>query len=138
MDDGIRLGLSEEPLEEKRRGFGTGLAVILAVFAFLSWRRHGHAAPWYAAGSLASILLARLRPLWLAPVYEPWMKAAGVLGAINTFLFTAAIYYLAFTPYAAILRLFGRDPLERRSARAESYWVPREPLTDAKTYERQY
>jgi len=138
MDEGIRLGLSEEPLEKKRRGFGTGLAVVLAVFALLSWRRHGHAAPWYAGASALGALLAWLAPSAFGPVYGPWMKAAGVLAEVNTTLITALIYFLVFTPYALILRALGRDPLAREGAREGTDWLKREPLKDYAGYERPF
>lgn len=135
MEDGIRLGLTEPSREPRWRGFGAGLAVLLAVFAALSWRKGGRAVPAYAAGALASALLAWLKPAWLEPVYRPWMKVAGVLAEVNTTLILAVVYYAVFTPYALLLRAFGRDPLDRGG---KGGWIAREPRTDYASYERPF
>lgn len=138
MDDGIRLGLSEEPREARLRGFGRGLAVVLGIFALLSWRKHGRAAPWEAGAAVLSALLAQFAPAAFGPVYGPWMKAAGVLAEINTAIITAALYYLVFTPYALVLRALGRDPLARDGAREGTDWLAREPLKDYRGYEHPF
>ena len=42
------------------------------------------------------------------------------------------VYYLVVTPYGVVTRLVGRDPLRRRGARAESYWVERKTTRQAR------
>ncbi len=138
MDDAVRLGLKEEPRQTRLRGFGAGLAAVLALFALLSWRRHGHAAPWYAAAGAASALLAWLSPAAFGPVYGPWMKVADTLAEINTFLITGFLYFLVVAPYALVLRLLGRDPLKREGARPGTDWLAREKPADFRGYENTY
>ena len=49
------------------------------------------------------------------------------------------IYYAVFTPVGCVMRLFGQDLLEEGwDAKASSYWTPKEPQTDLKSYERMF
>ena len=51
----------------------------------------------------------------------------------------ALLYYLLFTPIGLIIRLFGRDPMQRRLDRsAATYWVPHNQDRDAGRYFRQF
>lgn len=138
MDDSVRLGLKEDTLEQKLRGFGTGLSVVLSIFAVLSWHKHGHAAPYYAVGATVGALLSWFAPSSFAPVYGPWMKAAGWLAEINTYLITGFIYFVIITPYAFMIRLFGSDPLAREGVREGTDWLSREKPADFRGYENTF
>jgi hypothetical protein len=51
----------------------------------------------------------------------------------------ALIFYLVVTPLGVIMRLTGRDPMERRfDPKAKTYWKPRPTQTDASRYFRQF
>ena len=55
------------------------------------------------------------------------MKSAAVLGFINTRIILFFIFYFIFTPIAFVLRLFGKDFLEREKNKDKiSYWSKRE------------
>jgi hypothetical protein len=54
-----------------------------------------------------------------------WMRLAALLGYINSRILLSLMFYGVFTPYGLMMRSFGRDPLRRRGARQESYWIPR-------------
>jgi len=141
MDEAIRarLGLpAPEPPLRKQRVFGFGLAVILLILAAAAWHKGRPAMPWELAAAAASALLAWLRPQALSPLYKPWMKAANWLGEANTFLIMAAVYYLALTPYAVVLRLLGRDLLDEKLHDRVSYWHDKGPLPEPRSYLRQF
>ncbi len=138
MEDSVRLGLKEDTREQKLRGFGTGLSVVLAVFALLAHHKHGRAAPSYAVASTACAVLTWLAPASFGHLYGPWMKAAGWLAEINTFLITGFIYFVIITPYALILRMTGRDPLAREGVRPDTDWLTREKPADFRGYENTF
>jgi hypothetical protein len=60
------------------------------------------------------------------------MKVAVALGHVNSRVLLTLMYYLVFTPYGLLSRLFGRDPLRRRGPALESYWVERKQTRQAK------
>ena len=54
-----------------------------------------------------------------------WIRLAHMLGYINSRILLSVIYFLVITPYGLILRLSGRDTMNRRGAAKKSYWIPR-------------
>jgi hypothetical protein len=49
------------------------------------------------------------------------------------------VFAVVVTPVALLLRLLGRDPLERRpDPRAATYWVDRKTEPDPRRYFRQF
>ncbi len=79
-------------------------------------------------------------PLALKPFYMAWMKLAFILSWINTRLILVIIFYLLFTPLGILMRLFGKDLLEKRIDRnKDSYWRKREVKAFQQTdYEHQF
>jgi hypothetical protein len=55
------------------------------------------------------------------------MPVAHGISRLTTWLLLTLVFVLAFIPYGMILRLLGKDPLERRIDRSRSsYWIARE------------
>jgi hypothetical protein len=81
-----------------------------------------------------------LVPVALKPLYLAWMALARVLAFVNTHILLALVFYTLFTITGGIMRIVGRDPLDRKlSATASSYWTRREkPLLERDHYKRQF
>jgi len=95
----------------------------------------------YAVGAAALILI--FNGLFVPPLakffHVWWMRLAFALGYVNSRILLTVIYFLVFLPYGLVSRLFRRDPLRRRAAKAESYWIPREKTRQAKEqFERMF
>ncbi len=73
-------------------------------FNFPTW-------PWILAGILAAWAL--LAPASLQPVYVGWMKFGHVMNWINTHLILGLLFYGMFLPFGLVMRLFGKDPMQR-------------------------
>lgn len=70
-------------------------------------------------------------PMLLKPVYRVWMALAVVLGFIMTRVILTIVYYLIITPIGLLMRVFGKDPMQRRlDPDAPSYWI-KKTYTDA-------
>lgn len=122
------------------RAFGLILAGLLGLLGRKLYMRGWAAGPALWAVCLVLVVLALARPRLLEPLVRRWMKVARVLAFVNTFVVLAVVYYVLLTPFALILRLRSRDPLEEKPNDAPSYWKPRdrreaEGLT---AYERQF
>jgi hypothetical protein len=120
------------------RKFGLLFGVLaIAVGGYLLYRSN---TMWvWLAGASAFFFISGLfaTPI-LKPLYVVWMKFAFVLGWINTRILLGAFFFLILSPVAVVLRLLGKDPLDRRiDSSAKSYWKrkPREELDRAR-YER--
>ena len=105
---------------------------------------------WYKSGSLpimATIwsvgfvvcLIGYLIPSFMRLIFVGWMVAAYPIGWTVSYVLLSAIYFLVFTPTGLVMRLFGRDPMQRSLDRsAKSYWVPHNPGGDARRYFKQF
>jgi multisubunit Na+/H+ antiporter MnhG subunit len=79
-------------------------------------------------------------PVLLKPLYLFWMKLAFVIEWLVTRLIMAGIFYLVLTPLGLIIKLSGKDLLDRKIERDKgSYWKKNTsgPF-DLKTYEKQF
>lgn len=62
-----------------------------------------------------------------------WMKVAAVLGYVNSRVLLSVMFYGVFAPYGFVSRWIARrDPLNRRGAKRESYWVARKSTRQTK------
>ena len=119
------------------RKFGITMGVALLVIGGLIYFiRHYFSAP-VVFISVAFFASAFTLPLILKPVYIIWMKIASVLSWINTRLILCLIFYLVFMPIGLVLRLCGKDLLDRKIQKdSNSYWKKKE-IAPA-NYERQF
>jgi hypothetical protein len=75
---------------------------------------------------LALITLTRAH--WLAPAKRAWMKLGELLHHVVSPVVMGLIYFAVFTPTAIVMRLAGRDALDRSfDAAAPTYWKRRDP-----------
>jgi hypothetical protein len=128
------------PTEQELRWFGL---IILVLFAAIGggvlWRLESRLAAqvlWCIGGAFTLFYYA-VRPL-RRPLYALWMRLTAPLAFVVSNLVLAVVYYGIITPIAAMMRLFGRDKLERRFDKAAgSYWLVRRPHESTARYFRQ-
>ncbi len=100
-------------------------AVLLAIAAWNIYRGRMNIVAVFGVTGGALLLTGLLLPALARRFHVFWMSVAAVLGYVNSRILLSLMYYLIFTPYGIISRLFGRDPLNRRAARRDSYWTQR-------------
>lgn len=128
------------PSKASPRKFGLVVGAAFALFGTLSWARGHIVAPrvlWGMAGLL--IGPAVVAPAVLGPVERVWMRAAAILGQVNSRIILTLLFYVVIAPIGLLMRCF-RDPLDRelRDERA-SCWIKRPPQpVDPKRYEQQF
>jgi len=87
------------------------------------------------AVAAASFALYFLAPAIRKPFHSAWQKATYPLHWILSSTAIVCVYFLVFTPIAAILRFLGRTPLEKApNPRIHSYWRKRMPPRPGRTY----
>jgi len=121
-----RLGRPKERPQELRR-FGLLVGGILAVITV--WPVVFRGDPpriWVGVTAGVLVALALVAPAALRLVYRAWMLLGHALGWVNTRLLLGATYFLLLLPTGLVLRVMGRDPLDRRLRDRGSYWVTRE------------
>jgi predicted membrane metal-binding protein len=122
------------------RSFGLLFAVAGAlVGAWILWRGNRFAN--VAFGLAALFLVAALAyPRILRPLNIAWMHFGLLLNRVVSPIVMGVIYFGVFTPLAMVMRLRGRDVLQRRfDPVRESYWLDRNPPgPEGSSFPRQY
>lgn len=84
-------------------------------------------------------LIGFVWPYAIRPVYVVWMALAFPIGWVVSHVMLATVYYLVITPIGLVMRLGGRDPMQRRFDRtAATYWTRRISTRDLRRYFRQF
>lgn len=132
-------------MEVKRKQllvFGYGLPLILAFVALRLWIKHHFVVVPVCLGTagLAVLALTLFRQDLLVPVYQVWMKGVGVIGMVLSTLVLSLFFYLVFGGAGIVLRLLGKDLLDRKlEPQRQSYWKHREKKPfDRERYTKQF
>ena len=122
---------------KKVRNFGLLFSFIAIAFAAFRYYRGGNLWVWFVCASAFFLLTGMFLKPVLRPIYVVWMRFAYLLGWLNTRFLLGVFFFVVMTPVGLLMRLFGRDPLNRRIDRTQtSYWMKRDPAPfDAKRYE---
>lgn len=74
---------------------------------------------------LALGIIGLLLPPLARAFHTFWMRVATLLGWVNSRVLLSLMFYGVLAPYNLIGRIIRRDPLRRRAAPAQSYWIKR-------------
>jgi len=135
------IDLNLNPTKKELRVFGLCALAFLALVGWMVARRTGSipagatvAGAGLVCGALAFTVPQALRPLWVV-----LMVVNYPIGWVVTHVVMALIFYLVVTHVGVIMRLTGRDPMERGFDRtAKTYWKSRRTEHDPARYFRQY
>lgn len=122
------IGGNEEIKTASDRSFGVVFTIVFTIIGL--WPLINKGDPYLWALSIAGLLLivAIVRPAWLAPANRLWMRFGLLLHKITNPLIMGLVFFLTVTPTGLIMRAMGKDPLNRKLDRAaKSYWIEREP-----------
>ena len=132
------VDINWKPTPRELRKFGVTMIIGFAILAGLSyWRGHHGAATVLAAIGAGTGLLGLTGTKLALLVYLPWMAIAFVMGNVMSRVLVAVFFYVVITPMGLLMRLFGRDKLQRKNKRA-SYWDDLPRSTDRARYERRF
>jgi hypothetical protein len=126
------LDVSSEDL----RKFAIRVFITLFLAGTVLFFKHKETYIWfYSAGIL--FLSGLFKPALIKPAYSICMKSALVLEWVITKPVMLAVFYLLFTPFALVIRLFRVDPLDRKLEKnKKSYW--KEKINNPPSWERQF
>src|SRR3989339_1040012 len=70
--------------------------------------------PLFFIVSITFLLIAYTRPALISPLYSSWMKIGHIMGSISSKIILSVLFYGIFTPIAIVLRLQGKDLLNKK------------------------
>jgi hypothetical protein len=137
----MMIDLNLNPSKKDLRIFSLAFLAFLAFVGWIVARKSGSAAAGAAVVSVGVVIaiLGFTLPKAVRPVYVGLMIINYPIGWVVTHVVIAVIFYLVVTPLGVIMRLSGRDPMERGFDRsAKTYWKLRRTDTDSSRYFRQF
>jgi predicted membrane metal-binding protein len=119
---------ADEVSSSSDRTFGLVFVVVFLLIALWPLLDGGSPRIWSLVVAGAILLLALVAPAFLAPLNRLWTKFGLLLHRVVNPVVLGLMFYIAVVPVALIMRLVGKDPLNRRfDPQADSYWQPHDP-----------
>lgn len=130
------LAVSETDL----RNFGYVMAGFFALFfgLLLPWWWDLKSAYWPWAVAAVFLALALAAPRLLHAPYRFWMRLGRVLEWVNTRLVLGVVFVLVFAPLGGVLRLMGKDTLQKKWDRRLTTYRVNKVSRKADHMERQF
>ncbi len=135
------VDINWNPSRKELRVFSSLLICFGVVVSAILSQRLDSALPSLIVVSTTTLIgvVGLIGPSLVRPIYVVWMALAFPIGWTVSHLMMAIVYYLVLTPIGLIMRMCGRDPMQRRIDRtAKTYWQLRTAREDIKSYFRQY
>lgn len=135
------IEIKKNPSRKELAWLGALFALFFAAIGAMAYWRFGApetAFRLWGIGAVVSVLYYAIPPI-RKPLYLGWMYAAYPIGWTISHVLLGITYYLVLTPIGLVIRLLGRDPLERRfEADRGSYWSRHQPDARPARYFRQF
>ncbi len=126
---------------KEKRDIRAVFLVFSLFFSVIAWKNYPANISFALVGLVVlQVLTLTFKPVLLRPAFRVWMKVAHFIGQVNTQIILTLLFYLVFTPYGVVMRLFGRDAMKRKLKSTGTYWesVEFEGLKDRTRYEKQF
>lgn len=128
-----------KPSQRDLRKLGLTFLVVLGIISGIMFYKGNPLAVWLLGAALLFGAWGLLWPAGLRPVYIAWMTLALVMGYFMSRLILIILFYLVVTPIGLIMRLLGKDLLDKKFKDRDSYWhrrakEPYDPVASEKMY----
>jgi hypothetical protein len=121
------------------RNFGILFFILSTIAsAYTYWKGHEF---WFLILAAGVIFLCAclIFPNSLKGLYKAWMTMAFFLGWFMTRIILTVFFFAILTPFALILRISGKDLLNRKiDKNAKTYWIRHEQVVDRNQYKKQF
>ena len=122
-------------MRQSDRAFGLTFAAFLAIAASMIWLIFDNRLDGLYIAAAAFVVLALVVPWVLLPLNRLWQRFVHRLGQVNNVLVLGLFFWVVVVPTGLLLRLFGRDPMQRAFKRdSESYLTPVGRQANAETF----
>ena len=108
------------------RSFGILFSIVFAIIAFWPTINGNPLRLWSIPISVIFLVLGLLNSKLLNPLNIVWVKFGELLGKIIAPILMAIIYFIIVTPIGLFMRLIGKDLLNIKFSKSNTYWIKRE------------
>lgn len=118
----------EEVQVGSEKSFGIVFAVVFAIIALWPLIDGAPVRLWAAIAAAVFLVAAFIAQPLLKPLNLLWFKFGMLLYKVVNPVVMAFLYYTTVVPTGLIMRMVGKDPLNRQfDPKAKSYWIERDP-----------
>ena len=97
--------------------------LLISIWPLLSGEKYRL---WPLIISVIFLILGLINSKLLTPLNKSWIKIGEILGLVVSPIIMALIYFIVLTPLSIILKLAGKDLLNIKFSKIDSYWIKRE------------
>ena len=108
------------------RSFGIVFCIVFALISIWPVMHGGSLRIWAIPISFIFLVLGLLNSKLLSPLNLVWVKFGELLGRIIAPIVMAMIYFVIITPIGLFMRLIGKDLLNTKFSKDNSYWIKRQ------------
>ena len=115
------------------RSFGIVFCVVFLIISFYPIINDENIRLWSLLAAFVFLILGILNSRALTPLNRLWFKFGILLGTIISPIIMGIIFFFVVTPTGLLMKLFKKDPLNRRFNNNKSYWIEKnEPKSKMK------
>ena len=105
------------------KSFGIVFFIVFLIIALYPMIKDGDIRLWSLILSLIFLILGLINSIILTPLNRLWFKFGIFLGKIVSPIILGIIFFLVVTPTGVLLRLFGKDVINLKCNKNNSYWI---------------
>ena len=105
------------------KSFGIVFFIVFLIIALYPLIKDGDLRLWSLIVSLIFLILGLTNSIILTPLNRLWFKFGIFLGKIVSPIILGTIFFLIVTPTGLLLRLFGKDVINLKYNKDNSYWI---------------
>ena len=105
------------------RSFGIVFFLVFLLIALYPLMFSGEIRSWSLIISFTFLVLGLLNSTILYPLNKLWFKFGIFLGKLISPMIMGIIFFLVVTPIGLIMRLLGKDVLNLKFDKSQSYWI---------------
>jgi len=107
------------------KSFGVIFFVVFLIFGTWPLIYDENIRVWSLITSFIFLLTAITKPKILKPLNHLWIKFGDLLGIIISPIVMGVVFFFVVTPIGLLMRLLGKDLLNIKFLKKNSYWIQR-------------
>jgi len=124
-------------MNEGLKKFGFSLGLGLNILGCVLFYRHKGYFIWFSTIGSVALILGVIYPKALTPLKKLLDRIIAIIRWLTSVISLLIVFYLIFTPICFLLKIFGKDLLNKRIDNASSYWIKRkQDIFSKQSYER--
>lgn len=119
--------------------FGIFFAFVFTALSFGSYYKEKVIfTSFFSTLAFVFFIISLIRPPLLHPLNRLWMKFGFLLNKIVSPIIMAILFFGLFSPIAILMKLAGRDELQLKKSKNNTFWKRREPVDYSGYFKNQF